>query len=191
MAEDAVHQVLRHRDREPGPWANGGGITYEVTRSPEASPDAHAFDWRLSVAEVAAEGPFSSFPGVDRVLILLRGSMQLVIDGTPYDVPPFAPLSFPGEAQVDSLLTDGPTTDFNVMTRRDRVSAAVDVVTGTSLAVSHAPDAELFVFVLDGAWAIDGLDDEIATWDCVVAGGALAMRGEGALAVVTIRMRNR
>ena len=191
MAEAALHRVLRHRDREPGPWANGGGITYEVARSPEGSPGTNAFDWRLSVAEVAAEGPFSSYPGIDRVLILLRGSMQLVVDGTQYDVPPFAPLPFPGEARVDSLLPDGPTMDFNVMTRRDRASAEVDVVTGTSIVVPYAPDAEVIVFVLDGEWTSDGLDDEIAAWDCVVAGGALAMRGEGALAVVTIRMRNR
>ena len=40
---------------------------------PAGAPLA-AFDWRVSVADVAADGPFSRFPGVDRVLVLIAGA---------------------------------------------------------------------------------------------------------------------
>ena len=52
------------------PWKNGGGVTSELARSPQADE----FDWRLSVAEVATDGPFSQFPGIDRLLVLLSGA---------------------------------------------------------------------------------------------------------------------
>jgi environmental stress-induced protein Ves len=43
-----------------------------------------AFDWRVSLATIAADGPFSSFPGVERTLALVDGhGMTLDIDGAP------------------------------------------------------------------------------------------------------------
>ena len=47
------------------PWKNGGGSTRElVCWPPGAGTDA--FGWRVSVARIAAAGPFSAFAGVDR-----------------------------------------------------------------------------------------------------------------------------
>ena len=51
-------------------WANGGGWTTEII----AQPSSAHWDWRLSVADVEVAGPFSSFPGIDRSIALLRGS---------------------------------------------------------------------------------------------------------------------
>jgi environmental stress-induced protein Ves len=41
------------------PWKNGGGVTRELLAWPGGG------DWqvRISVAEIEADGPFSSFPG--------------------------------------------------------------------------------------------------------------------------------
>ena len=183
--EDAGNlRVLRHRDRVAGPWANGGGITYEVARWPEDSSD---FDWRLSIAEVAREGPFSSYPGIDRILILLKGTMALVIDGTPYDVPPFAPLAFAGEARVDALLTAGPTMDFNVMTRRGRTKASIDVREGPDVIMMPPPEGWVAALVLDGEWTTpDEEVDPMGPWDCAIADSPLRLTGRGLLACVTL-----
>lgn len=99
------------------PWKNGGGRTYEWFRRPR---DGVEFDVRLSIAEVAADGPFSTFPGVDRVIVLLQGA------GFRLEGPGFHdaravigdPLPFPGELALQCSLLAGPVFDFNVMCRR-------------------------------------------------------------------------
>jgi hypothetical protein len=61
------------------PWRNGGGVMREVVAWRSGS---WGFDWRISIADVNAAGPFSAFPGVDRIIILVEGKrMDLVIDG--------------------------------------------------------------------------------------------------------------
>jgi hypothetical protein len=106
----------------PVPWKNGGGSTTQIAIEP---PDAgfDNFDWRISLATIAEDGPFSTFPGVDRTLALVEGhGVTLDIDGDnrvlQCDDEPV--VSFPGEANVQAKLNRGPTTDFNVMTRRAR-----------------------------------------------------------------------
>src|SRR5690606_22622178 len=46
-------------------------------------PDAglDAFDWRVSMATVATDGAFSAFPGIDRTLSVLQGTLRLAVDG--------------------------------------------------------------------------------------------------------------
>jgi hypothetical protein len=48
------------------PWKNGAGTTFEIAAEPLASM-IDTFDWRISMAQVASVGPFSSFPGTDAV----------------------------------------------------------------------------------------------------------------------------
>ena len=56
-------------------------MTREIARSPSSGADSD-FDWRVSIAEVATGGPFSRFPGIDRVLIRIgEAPLALVIAG--------------------------------------------------------------------------------------------------------------
>ena len=104
------------------PWKNGGGETVEIAISPEGAALSE-FDWRISTATVATDGPFSIFPGIDRTLSILDGEgMSLEIDGS---APVFltqasAPLAFPADLPVSATLKSGPITDLNVMTRRGK-----------------------------------------------------------------------
>ena len=50
------------------PWKNGGGCTTEIAIAPPGA-SLDAFEWRISLATIAASGPFSAFPGVDRTLV--------------------------------------------------------------------------------------------------------------------------
>ena len=186
MSASACEPVLRHRDRVAGPWANGGGITYEVLRSPQGGAD---FDWRMSIAEIASDGPFSLYPGVDRVLILLHGAMDLVIDGVSRQVPRFSPIAFAGESDVEARLSQGPTMDLNVMTRRGRVDAHVDLLTGPVVSLGHAHAAARAVIVLDGTWTGAGVSPSLEVWDCLVIPEATTLRGDGTLACVTFCTR--
>ncbi len=105
----------------PVSWKNGGGSTTSIAVFP---PDAgfEDFDWRVSLATIAADGPFSTFPGVERTLALVDGpGMTLDIDGDPAMVSETDPvIAFDGESHVSARLSQGPSTDFNVMTRMDR-----------------------------------------------------------------------
>jgi environmental stress-induced protein Ves len=117
-------RVLRAALRVPRPWKNGGGLTREVAAHPAGS-DLADFDWRVSIAEISAAGPFSAFPGIDRRMAVLAGRLSLAIGAAPALelAPDLPPLEFAGEAVVFAVPLAGPVTDLNVMTRRGRCAA--------------------------------------------------------------------
>ncbi len=103
-------------------WRNSAGWTREICKS----PDMDDWDWRLSIAEIEQDAEFSAFPGVDRELVLLSGQgLTLRFGDGELQVlePPHGRARFAGERAVRSELVDGPTHDFNLMWRRDRIDA--------------------------------------------------------------------
>ncbi len=103
-------------------WKNGLGETAEVAIAPSGAP-LEDFDWRISIARVAAAGPFSSVPGIDRTLTVLAGAgVRLTVDGRPPVVltAHSDPFAFAGDLAAGAELLGGPISDLNVMTRRDR-----------------------------------------------------------------------
>lgn len=103
-------------------WKNGTGWTREIARM----PDREDWDWRLSIAEIEQDGPFSVFPGIDRELVLIRGNgLRLRFeDGEVRELqPPHERIRFAGERVVSGELLDGPTHDFNLMWRCDAIAA--------------------------------------------------------------------
>lgn len=118
-------------------WKNGMGWTREISReyAHPAQKPAHPcadfpndddWNWRLSIAEIEQDAAFSAFPGVDRELVLLRGNgLRLRFDdGEVRELhPPHERLRFAGERVLVGELLDGTTHDFNVMWRRDVLTA--------------------------------------------------------------------
>lgn len=120
-------QILRAENHRRMPWKNGGGETIEIAVYP---PDAGLddFDWRVSMARVETDGPFSAFTGIDRTLTILDGAgLVLSIEGRdPVTLTEASdPLPFPADAPTQAALIDGPITDLNVMTRRGRLTHSV------------------------------------------------------------------
>ena len=66
-------QVLRAKDYPRMPWKNGGGSTEEITR--DAGEGLEGFGWRLSIADIAESGGFSSFAGYQRIITVLEGEV--------------------------------------------------------------------------------------------------------------------
>lgn len=148
-------QVLPAEHYRRIPWKNGGGWTREILRVPESGDDGEQWDWRLSIAEIERDGAFSLFPGVDRELVLLSGNgMRLVIGGGGEShllEPPHGSLRFAGEQTIHAQLLDGPTTDFNLMWKRDGVAAQLlhRPLVGT-MALFAEPGQRWAVYLLAG-----------------------------------------
>jgi len=137
-------------------WKNGGGMTREIVCQP---PGAAIFDWRVSIAHISKDGPFSSYPGVDRIITLLEGGgVWLRTPDGSIDhrlETPLQPFGFPGEACIDSKLLLGACDDFNVMTNRATCRAEIIVCRETQSL--PATDAGVLL-ALRGDWLIQGKD---------------------------------
>ncbi|MEV7864764.1 HutD family protein [Streptomyces sp. NPDC088124] len=189
-------RVLRAGSRAAVPWRNGGGVTREIAARPEGAGTT-GFDWRISLADVAADGPFSAFPGVDRILTMVEGAgMDLTVGGRRRLVDEaYVPASFPGDQPTDCLLLAGPVVNFNVMYDRARTSAEVAVVRGTHpvpvpvagggtvVAVALETPVVLETPMARGCTALDRYDAAVLT----PASGPVTLRGEGRTALVTLR----
>jgi environmental stress-induced protein Ves len=197
-------RVVGPADRRVVPWANGRGTTAIVTRV----PDTDDWAWRLSLADVVDDGPFSSLPGVDRWIAVARGGRMALQLGAPdgfartvlSDTDGAVPFS--GDGDTSCRVLDGPLVDLNLMLRRGRATGALDLYeldagerwSGTASAVVvlsgrvelvAVGDEQATGVVLDGttfdAAVIDGGQDELVS---LVAGGpvrlAVAMVAHGA-----------
>lgn len=133
----AMHRLVPPADYVRMPWKNGGGATAEILAHPAGATLAD-FDWRLSVAEVAADGPFSRFPGVDRILTLLSGGgVRLVGEARSTELrAAYDPHAFSGDDDIRCALIAGPVRDLNLMLRRGRARGNVVVVRGEAARVA-------------------------------------------------------
>lgn len=186
-----AHEYRRDR------WRNGLGWTREILRWPDTGDD---WDWRLSIAEIERDAAFSSFPGVDRELVLLHGNgVRLRFDdGEVREVePPHGRVRFAGEHTVFGELIDGPTHDFNLMWRRDRIDADLwhRPLVG-SMVLFVDPGEYWVVHVLSGhTHATDGAHDESAAMGDTLLLSASSRRTrcvlDGGGEVLVIRLRRR
>lgn len=102
----------------PQAWRNGGGRTRELLTWPAGG----AWQLRVSRADIAADGPFSAFPGVQRWFAVLSGAgVRLSLPGGDrvLSVGDEA-LCFDGACAPACRLADGPTQDLNLMARSGR-----------------------------------------------------------------------
>lgn len=113
-----IATLLRKADQPSMAWKNGGGQTRQLLCWPLQAA-ASDYCWRLSVARIDRDGPFSAFPGYQRCLILLDGAgLQLSFASGDVRVDAIHPrIDFAGELAPGCRLLDGPTSDFNLIIR--------------------------------------------------------------------------
>ena len=137
-------KVWRAADYVRMPWKNGGGSTEEITR--DAGLGLDGFGWRLSIADIAESGGFSSFSGYQRVITVLQGDgMTLCVDGE--DTRPLLPLdpfAFSGKSQVSCTLLGGAIRDFNLIYAPQRYSARLQWLDGEQRFFSSAGTVLVF-----------------------------------------------
>ncbi len=115
----------------PQPWKNGGGVLRELF----LQPSGNAWQVRVAVANIDADGPFSEFAGVERWFTLLAGTgVELLVKDSNRQqslhrlVPGSEPLRFDGAAATHCRLIDGSVQALNLMLRsaQGRTEAVID-----------------------------------------------------------------
>lgn len=138
----------------PQPWLNGAGLTQEIACGRLAGTPPEAWDWRLSLALITADGPFSRFAGVARTAMLAEGALRLRT-GTrtlrwqrPGEVHAFA-----GEAGGQARLVHAPARLLNLMVREGRLHGSLQARSRDG----SLPACEALwhgLLVLEGAWSL-------------------------------------
>jgi environmental stress-induced protein Ves len=191
--------LLRASDYRRMRWKNGAGWTSEILKVHGSDErDTNDWQWRLSIAEIESDAPFSAFPGVDRELVLLSGNgLRLHFDdGETHDLlPPHDKLRFAGERGAFGELIDGATRDFNLMWKRDAVDAQLwhrPLVGTMVLFVDPGDTWAVHVMAGQARFADDSALGELAPGDtAVLVAGDVRQRyvldGGGELLLVLIR----
>jgi environmental stress-induced protein Ves len=145
------------------PWRNGLGSTIELLA--ETPNKNEAFSWRLSIASVANDGPFSDFSGYDRTLLLLEGSgitlnkpngiFKVLNSSLDY-------ANFKGEDLIDATIHNGPIKDFNIMTLRSICTSSVTAIDETSESLLNINADKLLVYSIKPVNIQIGLEASIS-----------------------------
>jgi environmental stress-induced protein Ves len=159
------------------PWANGRGVSYEVARE----NDGHGeWRWRLAIAPINEDGPFSSLPGVHRELTLIDGDgLVLTIDGNMVACRRGEVVRFAGYSHTHAALTHGPVVDLNVMSREDAPMSMTIVG-----APSEIRDCRCIVAIDECTLVVEGETITLGPRDALVDHASSARLDSGTVAVI-------
>jgi uncharacterized protein len=120
-------RIIRFSELRETPWKNGGGVTREIA----IARDRDAWDWRLSMADVGVDGPFSKFDGMQRILTVVEGrGMELICPHIKLQADLGVPVRFDGAWEIVAKLTQGPLRGVNVIYDAGSCEADARVVGG-------------------------------------------------------------
>lgn len=165
------------------PWANGRGTSYEIASDRN---EAGEWTWRLAMAPVNEDGPFSRIECVNRSLAVVEGAgMLLSVDRKKLQCLPMQVVRFRGDAITEATLTDGPIMDINLMVRRKEVEGGMAIVSdagflsGANIVVAVGGGAQV-----KSADSIIDLDQHDSILECDAATLSLI---SGTVCVVSVK----
>ena len=151
-------KIISPQEFKTVPWKNGKGETIELAINEGGRLEK--FDWRVSMASVVEDGPFSDFSGYERTLILVRGNgisfqhdgkrtdkLSNLLDATTFD----------GRLKTSGILHSGPINDFNVIADKKRYQVSVQTYV-ENVDVDFRPAFLSFVYCLSGEANISSPD---------------------------------
>lgn len=164
------------------PWKNGGGITHEIARL----DGPNGWLWRLSIAEVASNGPFSRFDGYARILTVIKGA-GITLQGPKgaLNALPLQPVAFDGATAIDGRLMDGPLHDLNLIYDPRRIAGQVERLPTPCDLPHHGPDL-IGILALSPGVTVDA--EALPTGSFALGQGGQVAAEPGAVALrVTLR----
>ena len=177
--------VLNPDQFKTQPWKNGRGTTHEVMIEPPEATVETGFVYRLSIADVKVDAPFSEFPGCDRTMVVFDG-MGMILEfpmGRREQVEPFGVFRFPGEVPCTGKLIDGPVSDLNAMSHRFKARHSarvidVDAVPRAILATTlkaQAPVVAVLAVERPVKVRVEGRDHQVVPGGALITHGVLAL----------------
>lgn len=160
MRKKPGYQVRKYGTYRAMRWRNGRGVTLEIAREPATGEQ---FSWRLSLADIDADGEFSAYPGYRRALVLVAGtSLQLRFRGHGARLlgPSSRGARFEGEWQTHCAIPNGRCTDLSLIVSRGSAPPASVVRAPKILHVESSGRVVLgkdlygALFVLEGSIAV-------------------------------------
>lgn len=176
-----MFRIITPSEYVTSPWRNGGGVTHQIARD----GGVDTWRWRLSIAEVASDGPFSQFEGMSRILTVIDGAgIDLHTPDGVLSAMPLLPLSFSGDLPVESRMVNGPIRDLNVIYDPCHIAARVTVIKGPAT-IPADPDLAGFV-CLSGSVTVTGAS--VTTGSCALGRLDQITVASGAIGIlVTLR----
>lgn len=176
-------KVLRHADRIPQRWRNGGGMTEEVAAE---HVDGRLL-WRVSIATITQDGAFSDFPGIDRMLMPLgEAGLTLEVDGARRHAARHTVVEFAGESAVAAVAVREPGQDLNLMVDRAHAEGALSHIAVDGREQVGMPDSLVLAVCLGGRLTCGPIDLEIHDAVLLEAGESASVHGVGELAVAQV-----
>lgn len=180
-------------------WKNQLGWTLEIARAPTLQGSAGDYAWRASIAEIEQDCTFSSFPGMQRVLMLLRGDgMRMQVGENRHSdvLPPYGRIEFSGDEAVHCTLHSGATRDFNLIWNPEHVDATATLrpLVGPMIFFAQ-PETTWLIYQCSGHSVLKGGPAELQAGDALrldsgaVEGGRWILDGGGEIIVCAIRPR--
>lgn len=125
--------LLKSEDYARSPWKNGGGVFTDIAGAHRADARVKNWDsllWRFAATPIAASGPFSHMPGIDRLQMVVAGrGLVLRAPGQEFDErEPFTTVRFTGELEIVTELEAGPVEVVNLMARRGAVEIGLEAL---------------------------------------------------------------
>lgn len=123
-------QLIKQEHYQRLKWKNGLGRTEQIDIFPEDSLFHESrFTWRMSTAPVTESGPFSLFPGYQRLFIVIEGpGINLYHEKNNQNLIAFTPYHFAGDLKTRGDLINGSIQDFNFIYRPDLVSIHYEII---------------------------------------------------------------
>ena len=196
-------RILRSAEYRAFPWKNGRGIARQIAVFP-ADAGYDALDWQVSRPTIERDTPFSKLTGLDRQFMLVSGNgvtLRVRNSGEGVDFEqridrPLEPFAFRGDWDVDCTLGGGPVEVLNVMTRRGRAAARIELreVAAPTL-VRKETRSTLIAYAADpltayGIWGKENLrpDDAVLVDEPEATEIAIAAAGAAPARAVLIRL---
>ena len=148
--------VIRGASLQSVPWQNGRGTSRSVVT--RLGRDGHLL-WKVAVAELVADAPFSTYPHCDRIFIPIAGDPPVSLafgTAAPEPCALLVPKPFAGETAARCTVPV-PGQAFNVIADRRHERPEVSVLRLEAGDPVDAPDApEVIIHCVSGELAVAG-----------------------------------
>jgi environmental stress-induced protein Ves len=140
-----------------GRWRNGQGVSWEIVSF--KNDGAADFSWRFAKARIDNDVPFSIYPGMDRIFMMIEGQgMDLEFEGGRIlrVHEKFVPHKFSCDVPLVCKLRGGPSLDLNLFTARGEYRAECEVVNCNGSMDIETKNVEAVIYVLDRTVEVNG-----------------------------------